>query len=118
MSGNAAIDVARVLTSGYIGQGPVVEEFEKRLAETIGNPNVVTVNSCTSGLSLALYMPRFPLNTKMLTTALTCVATNMAGRANSTARSSAMVRHKSAAVGQPLFTSPSRKRGSHLSASR
>jgi dTDP-4-amino-4,6-dideoxygalactose transaminase len=56
MSGSAAADVGQVLASGYIGQGPKVEEFERELAERVGNPRVVSVNSATSGLHLALHL--------------------------------------------------------------
>jgi perosamine synthetase len=46
--------VARVMRSGWIGMGPETERFEHELAEAVGAPHVVTVNSCTSALFLAL----------------------------------------------------------------
>lgn len=46
--------VARVLASGWIGMGPETQAFEKELAEYLGTPSVVSVNSCTSALFLAL----------------------------------------------------------------
>jgi perosamine synthetase len=46
--------VARVLRSGWVGMGPETLAFEAELAETLGAPQVVTVNSCTSALFLAL----------------------------------------------------------------
>ena len=77
MSDTAAAEVADVLASGYIGQGPKVEEFERALAKHLGTPNVVTVNSGTSGLQLALYMIGAGVGSgEVLTTPLTCVATN------------------------------------------
>ena len=45
-----------VLMSGYIGQGPKVNEFEDILKKHIGNDNLVTVNSATSALHLAAHM--------------------------------------------------------------
>ena len=46
--------VARVMRSGWIGMGPETVLFEKELAAFVGAPYVVTVNSCTSALFLAL----------------------------------------------------------------
>lgn len=75
--------VCEVLRSGYIGQGPVVDEFETALRQRLGNPALVTVNSATSGLHLALHMLATegsgdgePPRTEILTTPLTCTATN------------------------------------------
>jgi dTDP-4-amino-4,6-dideoxygalactose transaminase len=63
------------LHSGYIGQGPKVELFEKQLAEYLGNPRVLTVNSGTSALHLALHMANVR-GKYVITTPLTCTATN------------------------------------------
>lgn len=46
--------VARVLRSGWVGMGPETLAFEHELAEYLGVPHVVTVNSCTSALFLSL----------------------------------------------------------------
>lgn len=70
-----------VLRSGFIGQGERVEAFEARLRERLGSPHVNTVNSCTSGLQLALHMIRDLPGREILTTPLTCTATNTAIRA-------------------------------------
>ncbi|GAA4203605.1 DegT/DnrJ/EryC1/StrS family aminotransferase [Streptosporangium oxazolinicum] len=89
MSEEAPAAVARVLTSGMIGQGPVVDEFEQALRERIGNPHVATVNSGTAGLHLALRLATDPAGTgtgeaggEVLTTPLTMVATNWTILAN------------------------------------
>jgi len=66
------------LFSGYIGQGIKVEEFEKRLSGYIGNPHAVTVNSGTSGLQLALRLANVGPEDEVITTPMTCTATNMA----------------------------------------
>lgn len=66
-----------VLHSGYIGQGKKVEEFEKMLGEYIGNKNVLTVNSGTSGLHLALRLANVGYGDEVITTAMTCLATNV-----------------------------------------
>ena len=46
--------VSRVMRSGWIGMGSETIRFENELAEFIGAPYVVTVNSCTSALFLSL----------------------------------------------------------------
>lgn|SRR5574337_110662 len=46
--------VTRVLRSGWVGMGSETIAFEKELAEYLGAPHVVTVNSCTSALFLSL----------------------------------------------------------------
>lgn len=64
-----------VLHSGYIGQGTKVEEFEKEISKIIGNENILTVNSGTSALHLALHMANVE-GKYVITTPLTCSATN------------------------------------------
>lgn len=56
MSPDAAKAVGQVFDSGYIGQGSRVEVFEDLLREQLQSPHVVTVNSCTSALQLALHL--------------------------------------------------------------
>jgi perosamine synthetase len=46
--------LTRVLRSGWVGMGPETQAFEAELAAALGAPQVVTVNSCTSALFLAL----------------------------------------------------------------
>ncbi|MCL4360156.1 DegT/DnrJ/EryC1/StrS family aminotransferase [Patescibacteria group bacterium] len=46
--------VSRVLRSGWIGLGPVTEEFEKRFAAYIGAPYAIAVNSATAALHLSV----------------------------------------------------------------
>lgn len=73
-----------VLHSGYIGQGKKVDEFEALLGKYIGNTNVLTVNSATSGLHLALRLAGVGnhFGDEVITTAMTCTATNMPILAN------------------------------------
>jgi len=49
-------EVLKVLHSGFIGQGPKVDEFEREIARLICQPNVLTLNSCTSSIHLALHL--------------------------------------------------------------
>jgi len=46
--------VVRILRSGWLGMGAETIAFEQELAALFGADQVVTVNSCTSGLFLAL----------------------------------------------------------------
>lgn len=69
--------INKVLSSYWIGEGPKVREFEKSIAEYIGNPMVVATNSCTSALQLALRLSGVREGDEVITTPMTCVATNM-----------------------------------------
>jgi len=60
MSPTAADEVGKVLNSGYIGQGPKVEEFESNLKKFFNHDYVSTLNSGTAGLHLALHLLRKP----------------------------------------------------------
>jgi len=66
-----------VLHSGFIGQGSKVNEFEEKLSHYFGNKNVLTLNSGTSGLHLALRLANVGCGDEVITTAMTCTATNM-----------------------------------------
>jgi dTDP-4-amino-4,6-dideoxygalactose transaminase len=90
MSESAPEKVAKVLTSGYIGQGEKVKEFETNLSEFFGKDYVVTLNSGTSGLHLALHLlkkkkgnwPGLSDDDEVLATPLTCTASNFPILAN------------------------------------
>ena len=60
MAPTAKEEVGKVLDSGYIGQGPKVNEFEKHLGEYFGNDKIVTLNAGTSALHLALHLLKRP----------------------------------------------------------
>lgn len=86
----------QVLRSGFIGQGPVVDEFENLLKEHFGTKFVLTTNSATSAEHLALHMLKSPAKNvegygvafaeniwpgidwddEVLATPLTCTASN------------------------------------------
>lgn len=83
MSEDVLEPVNRVLMSGYVGQGPKVEEFERVLSDYLGNPHVNTTNSGTSALHLGIHVLKnnweWSQHNKpdvVLTTPLTCTATN------------------------------------------
>ena len=94
--------VRDVLYSGFIGQGPKVEEFESKLGEFLNHKSLVTLNSGTAGLHLALHLlkkssvttmadgysihenvwPGIEDGDEVLATALTCTASNFPILAN------------------------------------
>jgi len=76
MSSKVMRPLEKVLLSGYIGQGQKVELFEKKLAEFIGNPLILTVNSGTSALQLALRLAGVSAGDEVISTPMTCTATN------------------------------------------
>jgi dTDP-4-amino-4,6-dideoxygalactose transaminase len=97
MADTAAEEVAKVLNSGYIGQGPKVEQFENQLKKYFNHDYVQTVNSGTSALHLALHLLKRPATynrifdgvigyetrwpglqpgDEVLATAMTCTASN------------------------------------------
>ena len=86
MSKKAPSAVAEILTSGFIGQGPIVEQFEESLKTRFNVNNIVTTNSGTSAEHLAFRLLQNPMNLtgddEVLCTALTCTATNFPVLAN------------------------------------
>lgn len=66
-----------VLKSGYIADGEKVREFESLLKNYIENPHIVTTNSGTSALTLSLFMAGVKPGDEVITTPMTCTATNM-----------------------------------------
>ena len=68
--------VTKTLLSGYISEGDRVTEFEKMLGEYLGNPNIATVNSCTSALTLSLILSGVGPGDEVITTPMSCIATN------------------------------------------
>jgi len=69
--------VARVLYSGYIGEGDEVSAFEVDLARYFETDHVLTVNSGTSALHIAYHMAiDGASDAEIITTPITCAATN------------------------------------------
>ena len=86
MSDSVMSTLADTINSGYITQGPKVEEFERQLMSFLGVRHLLTVNSATNGLCLAyrllthsndeLHWPGLEDDDLVLSTPLTCFATN------------------------------------------
>ena len=67
-----------VLYGGYITQGPQVEKFESDLKSYLEVDNLLTVNAGTSALQLALYLAGVRHGDRVISTPMTCSATNTA----------------------------------------
>lgn len=87
MDESAIEESNKVLSSGYVTQGPIVENFEDKLKSFFNEDLVTTTNSATSALHLVMHMLKTnglgPEKIKVtgkedhiLTTPLTCTATN------------------------------------------
>lgn len=70
--------VGKTLQSGFIGQGPRVEEFEDLLQRELRTKTrPVTVNSCTSAIDLALELCNVDRFGEVIATPQTCFASNV-----------------------------------------
>ncbi len=77
MSHDASYEVSKVLSSGFIGQGPKVEEFEDLLWKELRcETRPVTVNSCTSAIDLALHLCGVGHGDEVISTSQTCLGFN------------------------------------------
>jgi len=75
---NPSVDrpLLKTIHSGWIGQGSKVEEFERELSDRINNPNCLTLSAGTHGLHLALVLAGVGPGDSVVTTPLTCTASN------------------------------------------
>lgn len=65
-----------VLQSGYVGEGSKVKEFEQALGRFLHTENVVAVSSCTAAITMALRMAGVGYGNYVISTPMTCLATN------------------------------------------
>ena len=70
-------DLADTFDSRWLGQGPKVDEFEKRFGEKFNCEYCVAVNSGTSALELAYTLCDIKEEDEVITPVLTCTATNI-----------------------------------------
>lgn len=78
MSWRARFYAFKVLLGDMIGEGPVVKQFEKEFSERFDLTTYgVAVNSGTSALELAYYLAGIGPECEVITTVLTCTATNI-----------------------------------------
>jgi len=69
--------VHQVLASGQLAQGPMVHRFEQAFKETFTLPYAVAVNSGTSALETAYDILELGPGDEVITSPLTCTATNL-----------------------------------------
>jgi len=65
-----------VLNSGFINEGEKVTELTEYFKSYFDHKNVVPVNSCTSALTLALKLSGVSPGDEVISTSMTCVASN------------------------------------------
>ncbi len=68
--------VKEVLESRWIGQGKVVNEFERVIEKTLGIPYAVAVNTSSSAIRLALMISEVRPGDEIIATPMTCSLTN------------------------------------------
>lgn len=74
-TGDEIAAVSRVLSSGWVGMGPETIAFESELAAYTGASHVVTLNSCTSALFLALLVSGIEEGDEVICPSLTWCST-------------------------------------------
>jgi perosamine synthetase len=70
-------ELSKVFDGRWVGQGPLVDEFEKQFAEKFGYKYCVAVNSGTAALELAYHLIGIGESNKVLSPVFTCTATNI-----------------------------------------
>jgi len=76
VSDDAMARVEKVLRGRWVGQGPLVDEFERAVEKTLGIANAVAVNCSSSALRLALDISGVGPGDEVITTPMTCTLTN------------------------------------------
>jgi len=68
--------VRQVLSGRWIGQGALIDEFERAVQAKLGLGHLVAVNNAASALRLALAIAGVGPGDEVVTTAMTCTMTN------------------------------------------
>lgn len=68
----------KVFDSGIINEGAQVTELTEKLCKNLETENLVLVNSCTSAIAMALKLSGVNPGDEVISTSMTCVATNSA----------------------------------------
>lgn len=72
----ALAELRTVLKSGFVNEGVQVSAFHKAVSTFLGIDRLVLTNSCTSALTMALKLCGVGPGGEVVTTPMTCVATN------------------------------------------
>jgi len=75
-SERALENLREVFSSGFINEGEQVIQLERDLSSFLMIQNLTLVNSCTSALTMALRIIGVGPGDEVITTAMTCIATN------------------------------------------
>lgn len=70
-------ELGKVFNTRWIGQGPLVDKFEKKFAKKFGFTYCVAVNSGTAALELAYHLIGIEAGDEVLVPVFTCTATNI-----------------------------------------
>lgn len=70
-------ELGKVFSGRWLGQGPLVDEFERRFGEKFGFNYCLATNSGSSALELAYDLIGIGPGDKVITTVFTCTATNI-----------------------------------------
>lgn len=68
--------IKKVFESGFINEGIQVTELTEKLKSYLKTENLILVNSCTSALTMALRLCNVTKDDEVISTSMTCVATN------------------------------------------
>jgi perosamine synthetase len=71
-------ELQKVLYSGYIAQGELVENFERSFEQYLGGGHSLSLNSGTAALHIALILAGITKDDEVISTALTAEPTNVA----------------------------------------
>ncbi len=70
-------DIGKTLASGYIAQGALVDQFERRLADFVGNTHTCAVSDISGALTLCLYLAGVRPADHVVISPMVCLATSM-----------------------------------------
>lgn len=75
LRGDEGDAVAATIATGWVSQGPRVQEFEAAFAERVGAPEAVATTNCTTALQLALYVSGVGPGDEVIVPSMSFIAT-------------------------------------------